>query len=564
MALTDKQLLLLDNFMYFEGSINKDLNASTLGELANYYLQHQEEINYERLSGGFESEEGITKFKEILTDISNDDDLRRLGLGETTQEINLSDETKSMIGVNEAELNGKVDQYVRARCFTEYDAQGNEMGHVVAFRGTGGTMAPWKDNFEGLYMTETTAQAIAREYVEGLDYNDLTVTGHSKGGNLSMHVTIQCPDKVQSCVSYDGQGFGKNYLNNVPQQQLVQASEKITSVSAHNDFVNILLTSVAGKQLFVLNNATGANAHSPYDLYVSNKEILNSNNGMFTQENIQAQDKLMGKLHNITVKLDSKLSENKKELVSGVAGPIVAGVMSRDAVGTDIAVDVGGAIGTYNVKAGADTLKSAVTGMEEIGKGALSQGVAFTEMITNSAQNVVAGIEKVGESAVTLATNGVTKVADGTKSVIEGMEQFGKNVVTAENSVIQGVLDKVNAPTAAKDMLSDIADFKKIVITQAADGTLSFVDGVKGLAEKTGEAGKLAIVQAADGTYKFLDNAKEAAESIGESSKLMIGRGADGALQFLDTSKVSILGDMDVAKETLKDNLKNMSNALQR
>jgi len=379
-----------------------------------------------------------------------------------------------------------------------------------------------------------------------------------------MHVTVQCPDKVQNCVSYDGQGFGSNYLNNVSSQQLALASDKIKSVSAHNDFINILLTSIAGQQIFALNDATGKNAHSPYDLYVSNKEVLDANNGIFTQENAIAQDKLMGNLHNGVVGLESVLSENQKELFSGVAGPIVAGVMSRDAVGTDIACDVGGAIGEYNIKEGTETLKSAVTEVEAFGKEALSQGVELTERITDGAKSVVAGIEKVGESAVTLATEGAMSLADGTKSVVAGMEQLGKDMVTAENNLIQGILDKAKASDATKDMLTNFADFKKLVITQAADGTMSFVDGAKDVVEKAGDMGKLTIVQAADGTYKFLDNAKEAAENFGENSKLVITQGADGVLKFLDTTKTSALCGMEVATEVLKQNIKNMPNMLGR
>jgi len=102
------------------------------------------------------------------------------------------------------------------------------------------------------------------------------------------------------------------------------------------------------------------------------------------------------------------------------------------------------------------------------------------------------------------------------------------------------------------------------VITQAADGTMSFVDGAKDVVEKAGDMGKLTIVQAADGTYKFLDNAKEAAENFGENSKLVITQGADGVLKFLDTTKTSALCGMEVATEVLKQNIKNMPNMLGR
>ena len=54
MALTEKQLLLLDNFMYLEGSVKEKDNITTLGELVDYLLENPEKVNIETLSGGFD------------------------------------------------------------------------------------------------------------------------------------------------------------------------------------------------------------------------------------------------------------------------------------------------------------------------------------------------------------------------------------------------------------------------------------------------------------------------------------------------------------------------------
>lgn len=37
-------------------------------------------------------------------------------------------------------------------------------------------------------------------------YDSITVTGHSKGGNKAQYVTV-LSDKVDRCISMDGQGF---------------------------------------------------------------------------------------------------------------------------------------------------------------------------------------------------------------------------------------------------------------------------------------------------------------------------------------------------------------------
>ena len=81
----------------------------------------------------------------------------------------------------------------------------------VIFRGTNGDLPEWIDNGAGGYSTETIYQQKALSYINGLPFDrDVTVSGHSKGGNLSMYTAIMS-DRVGRCVAIDGQGFSEEF-----------------------------------------------------------------------------------------------------------------------------------------------------------------------------------------------------------------------------------------------------------------------------------------------------------------------------------------------------------------
>ena len=50
---------------------------------------------------------------------------------------------------------------------------------------------------------------------ECANYTDITVTGHSKGGNMSQYATVMCSGQVSKCISFDGQGFNKDFIEGI-------------------------------------------------------------------------------------------------------------------------------------------------------------------------------------------------------------------------------------------------------------------------------------------------------------------------------------------------------------
>lgn len=142
----------------------------------------------------------------------------------------------------------------------------------VVFKGTGS--GEWIDNGEGLsgipeeniyityenngdvlYHNIVKSDYATDQQVEALNWfnriaaennwssqNNITVSGHSKGGNKAQFIAIHS-DLVDSCYSFDGQGFSPEALTAFEQlygDKYQERRHKIYSLSADNDYVNVL------------------------------------------------------------------------------------------------------------------------------------------------------------------------------------------------------------------------------------------------------------------------------------------------------------------------------------
>ena len=86
--------------------------------------------------------------------------------------------------------------------------------YVVALRGTDDTIAGWYEDFNLGYMDEVPAQKDTREYVQAAMESlkgRFIITGHSKGGNLSVKGGMSVPKKslgrLEAVYNFDGPGF---------------------------------------------------------------------------------------------------------------------------------------------------------------------------------------------------------------------------------------------------------------------------------------------------------------------------------------------------------------------
>lgn len=116
---------------------------------------------------------------------------------------------------------------------------------LVAYRGTDDTIIGWKENFNMSFLPVVPAQLAACEYLnQAADcFNGkIRVTGHSKGGNLSVYAAMHCRSDVKARLlrvwSNDGPGFGEGTLND---PDYIAIRPIVTSLVPQTSVVGMLL-----------------------------------------------------------------------------------------------------------------------------------------------------------------------------------------------------------------------------------------------------------------------------------------------------------------------------------
>lgn len=142
-----------------------------------------------------------------------------------------------------------------------------------------------------------------------------------------MYTTVVCAGAVTACVSFDGQGFSEAFIRE--NQAMIDAvKDRIKSVSAYNDFVNILLHPIAGERVFAQNQKDGIDAHSSYYLLASN-EFDENGNLVTTRDQGFGAFALQEALLEITDRMDD-LPGDGNRAVSGLLAAYLAAAMSED------------------------------------------------------------------------------------------------------------------------------------------------------------------------------------------------------------------------------------------
>ena len=160
-AYTQQELLLLSNFAYIPAC----LSDKPINEILDTYRDENGSFTAESVAGaaaggGMAASDVAVVFEQMDKRTADNPAFGQLSVARKLDEKD-----------------------VRALCYTGPD----DKDPVVVFRGTGGTKEAWTDNFEGAFVEETRIQKLAGDFIRcdcGI-YNDITVTGHSKGGNLA-------------------------------------------------------------------------------------------------------------------------------------------------------------------------------------------------------------------------------------------------------------------------------------------------------------------------------------------------------------------------------------------
>ena len=300
--MSEKEMLLLSNYVYMDISTDEMSIGDSIDRFRNSEGGFDgESVAKAGIGGGLSRDEAADLFKRID---EMPDDFKNL--------------YPSKI------LN---DEDIRGVCYTQGKSDTGEA--CVVFRGTGGTYEAWHDNVLGQCRVDTAIQMQAADWVDNecALYSNLQVCGHSKGGNLAMYTAVVSSAAVTSCVSFDGQGFSQDFLD-AYSDEIAVSSGKIKSVSAHNDFVNILLNPIAGETVYTENEGKGVNAHSSYYMLISNEYDENGNIISTRKQSVlsRALDELAD---GVAMRLNM-LPGSGNEDFTGLLAALVAGIISSD------------------------------------------------------------------------------------------------------------------------------------------------------------------------------------------------------------------------------------------
>lgn len=311
MYLTDEQLMLLEQLTYLTDDV-----ADAAGVLLGPYdsvedlLQQFDEEALQKLedSGKTFNYTGAEKWAAIIRQIKNDADLYSLDIVDK-------------------------DDSVPALCFNDPDDPGHA---VVVFEGTSG-QDEWIDNAIGLGVSDTERQKDALDYIEDLPYDDITVAGHSKGGNKAQYVTI-LSDKIDRCVSMDGQGFSQEFLDKY-YAEIQEKGHCIKNYYLDGDFVNILMFPVPGSDQICIagdRSVVGPANHCPSSFY----QFLRDEEGHWyidSDENGDTilipgtREEVMVYLHEFTTFIINVMPEDERERAGDYIGHILALAFVPDA-----------------------------------------------------------------------------------------------------------------------------------------------------------------------------------------------------------------------------------------
>jgi len=153
------------------------------------------------------------------------------------------------------------------------------IGLVISFRGTDGSTIGWKENFSVLYNKATLSQIDAIEYLNQVNAihpdKNYILTGHSKGGNLSLYALFfgseEIKNKISHVYAFDGYGFkDKAYKDREDFNILVN---KLTQITPEESIIGALFYTPE-KYHVIKANGKGIAQHHPMNWYINDDGLF--------------------------------------------------------------------------------------------------------------------------------------------------------------------------------------------------------------------------------------------------------------------------------------------------
>lgn len=214
------------------------------------------ETNVWNESGGTDKEQP-KKLGDIVSELERNHDLWQCGGGMDEETFkNLFKIAREDPSLRELELfqvrESDYEKYHTSKSDAPILAFKNGDNPVVVFRGTESGTEEENDNFRGINETDTEAQKRALGYITILHdeygFDNISVSGHSKGGNKAMYVTL-LSDYVSDCTAFDSQGFSLAFREKY-RGQIAGKKDKITMIASNQAVVGSLLSPIAGQIIY--------------------------------------------------------------------------------------------------------------------------------------------------------------------------------------------------------------------------------------------------------------------------------------------------------------------------
>lgn len=296
MNISDSKLMMIEQLTYL--NFDAGDKGKNIRELLSGYTD--EKLSAMTMSGGENADNAA-----VIRYIQSDEELCNLVLSDTMQDS---------------------DEKTLALCFQNPQ---NNQDAIVAFKGT--TSKEWGDNIEGLNESDTARQLDALDYIESdLErYENITVVGHSKGGNKAMYVAVRS-DKVDRCIAMDSQGFSQEFIDKYNLEIGLNAG-KIKNYSISTDYVHALLFQLPGsEQIYCKGYRIGKDItrhHQPFTYFQINSEgkiVVDSNGDPIVVSQINGnavqEDEAIVMLHGFTTfVLNVASADDKKKIVNYLA-----------------------------------------------------------------------------------------------------------------------------------------------------------------------------------------------------------------------------------------------------
>jgi len=149
----------------------------------------------------------------------------------------------------------------------------------IAFRGTDGTIAGWKEDFRMSYLQETEGQRRAVWYLNETGKRvkrPLRLGGHSKGGNFAVYASAFCDKRIRKRIkgvyTNDGPGFRPEVMATDEYRSILPL---VTSIVPDTSVIGMLLTSDVAHR-FVKSEASVIAQHDPLTWEVMRNSFVES------------------------------------------------------------------------------------------------------------------------------------------------------------------------------------------------------------------------------------------------------------------------------------------------